>query len=285
MAQRRLGRTGARVSVLGLGLGPVGLAKYSPAELQEVVQAAFDEGITYFDVQPNYGDAEAHLASWLRGQRDRVFLVTKTWAKTGEAALASVQRSVQRMNVDHVDAVLVNNIGDYDVGRLFAAGGAFAGLEQAREQGLTRFIGVSGHMGTERFVQALQTGRFDIAMPVLNFVDRHTYGMEEKVLPVAASHGVGVAAMKVLGGAVGWNYKTRQQRAMLPPADHELAIRYALGLPGVSVAVIGCKSADEIRSAARVARRYRPLEAEELEALAERGRRLAVEWGPRFGRA
>lgn len=189
------------------------------------------------------------------------------------------------MDVDHVDAVLVNNIGDYDVERLFASGGAFAGLEQARKQGLTRFIGISGHMGTQRFVQALQTGKVDIVMPVLNFVDRYTYGMEEKVLPVAASHDAGVAAMKVLGGAVGWNYKTRQQRSMLPQADHELAIRYALGLPGVSVAVIGCKSVEEIRSAARVARRHRPLEAGELEALLERGRRLAVEWGPRFGPA
>jgi aryl-alcohol dehydrogenase-like predicted oxidoreductase len=110
------------VSVIGLGLGPMGLANYSRAELQAVVQAAFDEGVTYFDMQPDYGNAEAYLAPWLRNHRDRVFLVTKTWAKAGKAALASIQQSVRRLNVDHVDAVLVNNIGDYDVQRLFAAG-------------------------------------------------------------------------------------------------------------------------------------------------------------------
>ncbi len=285
LAQRRLGRTEVMVSLLGLGLGPVGLAGYPASELQEVVQAAFDEGITYFDVQPNYGSAEADLAAWLRPHRDQVFLVTKTWAKTRAAALASVQESLRRLGVDQVDAVLLNNIGDYNLERLFAPGGALAGLEEAQGRGLTRFLGLSGHMGAERFAQALQTGKFDLAMPVINFVDRYTYRMEDKVLPVAAQHDVGVAAMKVLGGAVGWNYKTRQQRALLPPQDHELAIRYVLGQPGVSLAVIGCKSVQEVRLAVAAARAYRPLAAKEMDDLLQRGRRLAAEWGPRFGAA
>ncbi len=285
LAQRRLGRTGVNASLLGLGLGPVGLAHYSPFELREVVQAALDEGVTYFDMQPDYGDVECSLAPWLHTRRDRVFLVTKTWAKTRNEALDSIQRSVRRLHVKHVDAVLLNNIGDYDMERLFAPEGAFAGMEKAQELGLTRFLGISGHMGAEHFVQALQTGRFDVVMPVINFVDRHSYRMEEKVLPVAAKHDVGVVAMKVLGGAVGKDYSSRQQHALLPAQDHEAAIRYALGLAGVSVAVIGCKSADEVRLAAAAARNFRPLEAKELDALLDRGRRLATGWGLRFGPA
>lgn len=137
-------------------------------------------------------------------------------------------------------------------------------------------------MGAGHFVKALATGEFDVVMAPFNFVDRHIYRFERDILPIAEKHGVGVVAMKVLGGAVGLNYETRQQKAMMAAEDHERAIRYVLGLSGMCSAVIGCKNQAEVDSAAHVGRKYRPLRANELAALDVRGKQLAAQWGPHY---
>jgi aryl-alcohol dehydrogenase-like predicted oxidoreductase len=236
-----------------------------------------------FNVQPDYGEAEGYLAPVLRERRERIFVVTKTWEQTRAGALGSVRRSAHRLDVEYVDAVLLNNIGTLDLHLLLGPEGSLAGLRDAQRSGLVRYIGLSGHMGRNRFAEALETGEFDIAMPAINFVDRHTYNFEDTLLPLTSRHDVGVAAMKVLGGAVDWDYSTRAQRALLLGDDYEKAIHYALGLNGVSCAVLGCKSVDEVNQAARAVRRYRPMPEDELDRLLEHGKDLAERWGPHFG--
>ena len=197
--------------------------------------------------------------------------------------MASVHKSLRLLKTSDLDAILLNNIGMFDFERLFRPGGAVAGLKKAQKQGLVRYIGISGHMGTSAFVQALESGEFDIAMPVVNFVDRHTYNFEEKILPFAAKHNVGIAAMKVLGGAVSLDYSTRSQHAMLSGNDYLPAIHYALGVAGVATVIIGCKTVKEVQSAATAARSYRPISGERYATLMERGRQLAAQWGEHFG--
>lgn len=285
LPQRTLGRTGVKISILGLGLGPLGIANYSPVEMGKIVAAALDlwGGVVYVDVQPDYGDAEQNLAPLLLRRRQDIFIATKTWEQSESAVMASVRESLRRLRVSHLDAILLNNIGMFDFERLFRPEGALSGLRKAQKQGLVRYLGISGHMGTSAFAQALESGEFDIAMPVVNFVDRHTYNFEEKVLPIAAKHNVGIVAMKVLGGAVSWDYSTRSQRALLIGTDYEPAIHYALGVTGVSTAVIGCKTVKEVQSATKAARSYRPINGKRYAALMERGRELAALWGKHFG--
>lgn len=282
LPRRKLGRTGVEISIIGMGLASLGMAHYSPEEFRSTAEVAVAEGVNYFDVQPNYGDAEKCFAPVLRRHRDQIFVVTKTWEKARDGVLQSVSASLERLAVPSVDAVLLNNIGLYDLDRLFAPDGALAGLKELRRRGQARFLGLSGHMGPRHFVQALQSGEFDIVMAPFNFVDPHIYTFERDILPVAEKHGVGVVAMKALGGAVGLKYDTRQQKAMLRGDDYELALRYVLGLPGMCSAVIGCKNAAEIRLAARTGRKYRPLSDAELAALEARGRQLAAQWGKRY---
>lgn len=280
---RTLGRTGVNVSIIGLGLGPLGIGGFSSAELQATAEAAISEGVTYFDVQWDYGEAERYLAPVVKAHRSEVFLVSKTREQPRVEAFASIRESIRRLGVEYLDAVLLNNIGDFNVDLLAIPEGVLAGLKQAQKEGLVRFLGICGHMRVGHFVQALKTGEFDIVMAPINFVDRHTYEFESKVLPVAAKHGAGVVAMKVLGGA--FKYDTRQQRARLTGPDYENAIRYALGTRNLATAVVGCKSIQEIQQAARVARRFRPLGPEETEALLARGKRMAPQWGPHLGPA
>lgn len=282
MPLRKLGRTGIEISLIGMGLAPLGLGGYSPDEFEATTNAAIAEGINYFDVQPNYGKAERYFGPVLRRHRDRIFIVTKTWETTRDRALRSVTASLEHLTVSSVDAVFINNIGLYNLDQLFKPDGTLAALKELRRRGKTRFLGLSGHMGAGHFVKALETGEFDIVMAPFNFVDRHIYRFERDILPIAEKHGVGVVAMKVLGGAVGLNYETRQQKAMMAEEDHERAIRYVLGLPGMCSAVIGCKNQAEVHSAAHVGREYRPLSADELAALDARGKQLAAQWGTHY---
>lgn len=282
LPRRNLGRTGIQVPVIGMGLAPLGMADYTPRQFRAVVQAAIEKGVTYFDMQPNYGEAERYLAPVLADYRQPLFLVTKTWEKSKTAVLDSIRASLKRLGIPSVDAVLLNNIAGYDLKGLLGPNGPVAGLKEARRRGQLRFTGISGHYGPEFFGQALKTGEFDIVMAPLNFVDRHIYAFESAVLPEAARQKTAVVAMKVLGGAVGLRYDTREQKAMLGADDYREAVRYVLGLNGVACAVLGLKSVAEMRQAVAAGREYRALGAGELAALVVRGRKLATEWGKRY---
>ncbi len=282
LPRRKLGRTGVEVAVIGLGLAPLGLGGYTAGEFEATAETAISEGINYFDVQPNYGRAEEYFAPVLRRHRERIFVVTKTWETTRDGALRSLTASLKRLAVLQVDAIFLNNIGLYDLDQLFKPDGALAALQEMRRRGQTRFLGLSGHMGPQHFVRTLESGEFDLVMAPFNFVDRHLYSFERDILPVAEKRGVGVIAMKTFGGAVGLDYESRQQKAMLAAEEHGRAIRYVLGLPGVACAAIGCKNQHEVRAAARAGRQYRPLDRDEMAALEVRGKDLAKQWGARY---
>jgi len=284
LPKRILGRTGVNIPVLGLGLGPLGIANFPPEELRAVVEAAIEDwgGPVLVDVQWDYGEAETNLALLLKKRRADIFIVTKTAKQEQGQVVASIEESLGRLGIESADAVLLNNIGLLDLERLFKPGGALAGLQEARKRGLARYLGVSGHMLTQAFVRTLESGEFDLAMFVVNFVDRHTYNFEGKVIPVARKHNAGVVAMKVLGGSVS-GYEGKDQRAKMVDTDLEPAIHYALGVPSVCTAVIGCKSIEQVRLAGQAARRYRPMSRGQHLTLMKHGEQLAKEWGPHLG--
>ncbi len=284
LPERVLGRTGVKVSPLGLGMGPLGLAGYGPLEVRAVVEAALAEfgGRVLVDTSPGYGEAERYLAPLLADFRDRIFVTTKICEETRDRMLAAIEESRRRLGVETIDAVLLNNAGMFDLARIVASDGALAGLNEARERGMTRYVGLSGHTRPDRLAEAVETGSFDLAMVVVNFADRHTYDFEGLVLPVAKKWNAGVVAMKVLGGAVGSDYGSREQRGLLIGDDYKPALHYALDVSGVTVAVIGCKSIDEVKAAAEAARCYRPLSPEALARLLARGREVAAQWGRHF---
>jgi aryl-alcohol dehydrogenase-like predicted oxidoreductase len=283
MPTRTLGRTGVKVPLIGFGMAPLGSDRTSPAEADAIVRGAIDLGVTYLDVSPDYGDAEAKLRTPLKGTRDRVFLVTKVNPNAPDASgvQQQLEASLKRMGVDHVDAVHVHNLGDFNMETVLGSNGTIAGLKEARRRGLLRFIGTSGHMRPPRFATAIATGDIDLTMNALNFADRQHYDFEGLVLPVARKHGTAVVAMKVLGGAKEWRYDGHTPATLAE--YHARAIRYSLGLPGVCTAVIGFGNLEEVRQAVAVARGYRPLLAEERAALVEEGRKLAQVRGLYYG--
>lgn len=282
MPKRRLGRTGYQAGILGLGMAPIGVGVQSLAEAGRLVNEAIDLGINYIDVAPNYANAEEKLGPVMAARRKEVFLVTKVEAQKMPAILEQIQNSLRLMKTDHLDAVHLHNLGDFDLEEVFhSPEGGLAALKEAKQRGYLRFIGISGHMRPWKFAGAIATGEIDLVMPAMNFVDRHIYNFEEKVLPLARQHGTAVVAMKVLGGAAAMVYD-RPTPARL--VDHyESAIRYALGLPGVTAVVLGLRDSAEIRKAVQTVKAYRPLSRTDLTALKARGKQMAGAWGPHFG--
>jgi hypothetical protein len=262
-----------------MGEGP-----QSTEECAAVFAEAIDRGINYVDTARIYDNAEEALGRVLRTRREKVFLVTKCMTDSREDAQRSFETSLRNLAVDHVDLLHCHSTGDRDLDRVLAPGGMWDYFLELKRQGKTRFLGITGHSRPQNFVRMLETGQVDSMMVAMNFVDRHTYGFEEKVLPVARRHGTGAMAMKVLGGILGGFAFNRQRRpSQMDAAFHHLAVRYALSLEGVSGVVIGVHDAAELRQNVRFVLNAPPLSEREREAIDRHGRRLAEEWGPRFG--
>jgi uncharacterized protein len=285
-----LGRTGAKVSRLGIGCAYFQRKRVTPDDVTRTLHRALELGVTYLDTAPNYGHedtgfAEEKMGPAIRELRDRFFLVTKTEENTYEGTWRLLRQSMKRMQTDRIDLVHLHNFGDAkhwgDHKLVFGDQGAMGALREAKKQGAVRFIGASGHLHPTRFHEALDCGEIDVLMNAVNFVVRHTYDFEHKVWSRAQSLNVGLVAMKVLGGAA------RQETGGFKVDEkyYEQAIRYALSVPGISVAVIGMETIAEIEKAAAIVARNQPLSPEESLEIARVGLELSgtPEWKTAYG--
>jgi predicted aldo/keto reductase-like oxidoreductase len=251
-------------------------------EAVALYHAAIDRGITYIDTAPGYERAHVQLGRVLPARRDEVFVATKCWGASAEEVLKTHEQSLRDLGIDQVDLLYSHCVGSFDPERLLAPDGAFAGLQEAQRRGWTRFVGFTAHHHPAKARFLLDRVAVDAVMLAMNYADRHTYGFEERVLPRAGELDLGVACMKVFGGAKGMDYQAHRCSA-LGERSHHLAFRYALGLPGVAIAVIGAYTVAELEQNIAWARTWEPLTGEENDRLAEEGRAVAAEWGPHFG--
>jgi aryl-alcohol dehydrogenase-like predicted oxidoreductase len=284
-----LGRTGARVSRLGIGCAYFQRKQVTPDDVRATLHRALELGINYLDTAPTYGNAETGFAEEKMGPaiaelRDKFFLVTKTEEPSYDGTWKLLKQSLKRMRTDRIDLVHLHNFGDEklwgDHKLVFGERGAMGALREAKRQGIVRFIGASGHLHPSRFHQALDSGEIDVLMNAVNFVIQHTYDFEHKVWSRAGQMNVGLVAMKVLGGAA-----MEQGGFKIDEKHYEKAIRYALSIPGIAVAVIGLENIAELEKAAAVVARVNPLSTEESLELARIGLDLAAtpEWKAAYG--
>ena len=153
------------------------------------------------------------------------------------------------------------------------------------KSGRCRFVGISGHHLPDRFPAFLETGQVDAILVNLNFVDRHTYDFQEKVLPLARKHNVGIVAMKVFGGpdpATG-SWGTPEAKPYVGEDRVALAVRYALSIPGVATVNLGVHNIEQVRRNVEIVNNFRPLSSDEQQMLAKLGQELAAKWGEHFG--
>ena len=257
---RKLGQTGVEVPLIGYGTAPLGHKGVGRELAIRCLNEAIDRGVTYLDTSPDYG-SEEHVGAVMRGRRDEVFLATKVNRRSRAGVLDELKESLGRLQTDHVDLIQIHAVNAMaDLEQALAEDGALTGLGEARRRGLTRFVGITGHARPELLAHALTERRFDTVLAALGICDRLVSSPETFFMPVAREHEVGVIAMKVLGHG---QMKNR-----------ELALRYSLGVPGVSLAIVGMKSLEEIDQNGEAAAGFEPLEQAELDLLIEEARAL-----------
>jgi len=282
--RRELGKTGVSVTLLTLGTAPCGFAKpHSPENVARCVNAAIDLGVNAIDTAPAYAVAEQGVGMALGKRRKDVFLSTKVLADDVPAAEKILANSLRVLKTDCVDVLYWHCVGDRKVETALDPDGVLTWLVKQKKAGKVRFVGISGHNRPPKFVKLLESGEVDVLLTVVNFVDRYTYNFEEKVLPVARKHKVGVVAMKVFGGAKGGKYEDPKCPSQLDARHLDLALRYALGVEGVATLDVGAHNVEQIRKNVAMVTKYKPLSAEEHEHAARLGRELAARWKDHFG--
>ena len=281
VGKRQLGKTGLEVGVLGIGTSPLGAEGVSQDEVNNVIAAAADYGVNYLDTAPIYNQSERRLGPALKGKRDKFVLVTKVEATSKQDATWQVKESLQKTRAEYFDLVHVHNVGRTDrfpsLDILLGDDGALAGLEALKKQGLVKHVGMTCHLRPRRALPILRSGRVEVVMAAVNCIDRHIYDFENTVFSEAAERGIGVVAMKILGG-------TQGDGAILSDEPHYgRSVRYALGIPGLSVAIMGMKSVAELDKAVATVNAYKPLEGAELSEAMKEGKRRAAELGEHRG--
>ena len=171
MEHRRLGRLGRENSVLIFGGAALGEATEEAADT--AMRQALDAGVDHLDTAADYGDSELHYGRWMPEIRDRIFLSTKTGDRERDAARRSIERSLERLRVDHVDLIQLHAVCDPDdLDRATGPGGALEAAIQAKEEGLVGAVGITGH-GHEApatHLEALSRYPFDTVLTPWNYI-------------------------------------------------------------------------------------------------------------------
>jgi aryl-alcohol dehydrogenase-like predicted oxidoreductase len=274
MPIRALGRTGEKVSAIGLGGYHVGVPK-DPAEGIRIVRSAVDRGITFMDNCWDYhdGESERRMGQALRdGYRERVFLMTKFDGRTKQATSRQIEESLQRLQTDVIDLMQYHeNIRMEDPDRFFAEGGPLEALLEAKKAGKIRYIGFTGHKDPAVHARMLDVAeahsfQFDSCQMPLNPMDAHFRSFEKQVLPRLVRQGIAVLGMKPMANGILLKSQT------VTPVE---CLHYALSLP-TSVVITGCESVERVDQALEAARTFKPLSSEQVAALLAKTRTAAA---------
>jgi predicted aldo/keto reductase-like oxidoreductase len=283
LPERIFGKTGEKIPILGLGTAPGGFG-LNDFDAVDVIHAAIDNGVTYLDTAPGYERAQIQLGEVLPSRRDEVFLVSKTFTSRADKAVEILEQSLRDMKTDCVDVTFVHSVGSLDPDEILASDGALAGLRSAQVRGLTKYIGFTAHHCPGKAERMLREAEFDAVMFAMNFADKHTYDFQGGPLSLAKEGNLGVAAMKVYGGAPEQKYEVPTPSLMAETQqNHEAALHYALTLPGVSTAVVGMYTEREVVENVAYAKSFSPVVDESMLAIESAGEALATSWKAHFG--
>jgi predicted aldo/keto reductase-like oxidoreductase len=262
---RTLGRSGERVSLIGLGGYHLG-KQAEPQESIRIIRTGLDEGINFLDNCWDYngGESEIRMGNALRdGYRQKAFLMSKIDGRTKAAAASQIIESLRRLQTDRIDLLQFHEvIRDTDPDRIFAEGGAMAAILEAQKAGKVRFIGFTGHKSPDIHLKMLETASnhnftFDAVQMPLNVMDAHFNSFEKKVLPALLKSDIGVLGMKPMGDHFILDSKT---------ATAVECLHYAMNLP-TSVVITGCDSLPILQQALEAARSFQPMNSSQVAAL------------------
>ena len=244
--RRAFGRTG-HLSTATV-FGGAALARASQADADRTLDVLLQYGVNHIDTAARYGDSELRIGPWMARHRKDFFLATKTGIRTAREAREEIQRSLDRLRVDHVDLIQLHSLAhpdDWD--QAMGLGGALEALIEARAQGLARFIGVTGHGWTIAAMHRRGLARFDfdsVLLPYNFFMaqqERYRKDFEE-VLALCRERQVAVQVIKSIARgpwATGVRTHTTWYQPLEEQVDIDRAVHWVLGLPGVFLNTVG----------------------------------------------
>jgi predicted aldo/keto reductase-like oxidoreductase len=265
MQYRTLGRTGEKVSIVGLGGYHIGMQQ-DASESIGIIRAALDHGMNFMDNCWDYNDGESEVRmgkALQNGYRQKAFLMTKIDGRDLKTAAQQIDESLKRLQTDHIDLLQFHEvIRMSDPEKILGPGGGMEAALAARKAGKIRHIGFTGHKNPDVHLKMLHTAFarnfiFDAVQMPLNVMDAHFESFEKKVLPVLVEHKIGVLGMKSMGDSNILASKT------VTPVE---CLHYAMNLP-TSVVITGCDSMQILQQALNAASGFRPMNRQEVAAL------------------
>jgi aryl-alcohol dehydrogenase-like predicted oxidoreductase len=228
--------------------GGASLANVSQDEADQVLEVLLRYGINHLDVAASYGEAELRIAPWLRKRPGRFFLATKTGGRTYDAAKHDIHRSLERLGVESIDLIQLHNLADpIEWDTALSPNGALAACLEAREQGLVRFIGVTGH-GTQiaaTHLRSLERFDFDSVLLPYSYImmqDPHYAAEFQRVLALCHERNVAVVTIKSIARRPWWG-RERAWATWYEPfeeqADIDAAVHWVLARSGIFLATVG----------------------------------------------
>lgn len=271
LPRRKFGPFEWDASVLTLG-GVKWDTKCSDTEAVELIHRAYELGVNTFDTAHAYGDGESErkLGLGLEGIRDRVWINTKTGDRTYDGAMREMELSLKRLQTDHVDLMFVHSLDNQEqCEQILAPNSVLKAMEELRDAGVIRHIGVSGHWVKHVMAHIIQEYPFEaVLFPVGLFNKAYGYSFLDEVMPVARSRNMAVLGMKVYGAG-----RVQKTRSIEP------YLRFSISQP-IDTAVIGCDTIAQLEQTVGIIRGgIEPLTEEEQRALFEECRKVTSSFG------
>jgi aryl-alcohol dehydrogenase-like predicted oxidoreductase len=228
--------------------GAAAFSAVSQDEADRTMAVIEQYGINHIDVAASYGEAEDRLAPWLAGHRNEVFLATKTGEREFQPAYDQIQRSLERMDVDMVDLIQLHNLAEEDEWEVaMGPGGALEAAVRAREEGLVRFIGVTGHGVQIAEMHKRSLARFDFDSVLLPYnypmMQNPQYAQDfEQLITICLERNVAVQTIKSITKAP-WGDREHTTSTWYEPLTEQdaidVAVGWVLGRPGVFLNTVG----------------------------------------------
>jgi len=280
MPKRLLGKTGVRLSIIGLG--GIVVMNEIPEKAEKLVHESIEAGINYFDVAPSYGDAELKLGPALKSWRNKVFLACKTGQRDKNSAWEELQKSLQRLQTKYINLYQLHGLTtEKDVETALGKDGAIEAFFQARKEGIIKYIGFSAH-SPKAALKAMREFDFDTILYPINFVTHFRSHFEEEMLSEAKKRNLGILALKAMAKQQ-WSKDTdRKQhpKCWYQPIDEpelaKLALYWTLA-QGIT-AVLPPADEQVYRNALKFAPEYRKLTKPETNKL----KQIAADLNPIF---
>lgn len=278
MPTRSLGKTGFKVGILSLGGQATLELPGTEEESERIIHRALDLGVNYIDTAAAYGRgiSQVNIGRVMRTRRSEVWLSSKTHDRTYDGSMRLLEESLKSLQTDHLDTWQLHNVQHQaQLDQIFAADGAIKAMERAKEEGMVRTIGITGHYEPLVLLDAIKRYPFDLILLAVNAADVHYLSFKNYLLPEVQRQGLAIIGMKV-------TTRGRMLSSWTPPPIEEQPARLATPKPGtinikealtynmslpVSTTIIGVDNVAQIEENVSIASGFSPLSEAEMQEI------------------